>query len=103
MARNKVTFNFRTQIEEIDPADYNINGNTELMTYEEIIARFKANNYLPGWVYHQTKTKAWQDRNTDALPYSVIVKALYEDYNRRNGTNLKPGTQNNRRRTVYNY
>lgn len=103
LTRNKVTFNFRTQIEEIDPADYNITKDTELMTYQEIIARFKAMNYLPGWVYHQMKTKAWQDRNPDALPYSVIVKVLYEDYNRRNGTNLKPGTQNNRRRTVFNY
>ena len=103
LVRNKVTFNFKTEIKEVNPADYNIHKDTELMSYQEIIARFKANNYLPGWVYHQTKTKAWQDRNPEALPYSTIVKALYEDYNRRNGTNLKPGTRNNRNRTVYNY
>ena len=103
LVRNKVTFNFKTEIEEINPDDFNISRDTSLMTYHEIIARFKAMNYLPGWVYHQMKHKAWQDRNPDAMPYSVIVKTLYEDYNRRNGTNLKPGTRNNRRRTVYNY
>ena len=103
LVRNKVTFNFKTEIKEINPTDYNIHKDTELMSYQEIIARFKANNYLPGWVYHQMKHKAWQDKNPDALPYSVIVKALYGDYNKRNGTNLKPGTRNNRRRTVYNY
>ena len=103
LVRNKVTFNFKTEIEEINPADYNITKDTELMTYHEVIARFKAMNYLPGWVYHQMKHKAWQDRNPDALPYSVVVKALYEDYNRRNGTNLKPGTRNNVKRTVFNY
>ena len=103
LVRNKVTFNFKTEIKEINPADYNIYKDTELMSYQEIIARFKAMNYLPGWVYHQMKTKAWEDRNPDALPYSVIVKVLYEDYNRRNGTNLKPGTRNHVRRKVYNY
>lgn len=106
LVRNKVTFNFKTEIEEIDPADYNITKDTELMTYHEIIARFKANNYLPGWVYHQMKHKAWQDRNPEALPYRTIVRFLYEDYNRRNRTQLKPGqTDTNRqtRRTVYNY
>lgn len=103
LVRNKVTFNFKTEIEEINPEDFNISRDTSLMTYYEIIARFKAMNYLPGWVYHQMKHKAWQDRNPDALPYSVIVKALYDDYNKRNDTNLKPGTRNNVERTVFNY